>query len=457
MSYQECLTYLDSLTDHAKHLHLLRGHEFSLDRLSSFLTSLGNPEKKLNIIHIAGSKGKGSISILTASVLRAAGYKTGVYTSPHLYDVRERIRVLMPEEGGKNQDDFEGMIPEAALQQLVASLKKIHDSDIDKGLKPLTYFEFLTALAFVYFKEQEVDFVIMETGLGGRLDATNTADAMISVITPISLEHTNILGNTLEAIANEKAAIIKSTARTAVIAPQTDGVRDLIIKRCEAQKVRFVDTSRSVKLTARESTIRCQIFDISGFGEDYPDISTPLLGKHQQDNVAVAFSIVSLLKEFGYVVHREAVYKGFAGVKWPGRFEVIRESPLIVLDAAHNDVSAAVLSRTIFEVCGEKKAIAVIGISADKDLTAFAKALTPAVKKVIGTASGHPRARILNANELAELFPDKETLLISNVHDACEEAVKKMAADDIIVVTGSIFVVAEARKVFKKLLMDKKV
>lgn len=454
MSYQECLTYLDSLTDYAKHLHLLKGNEFSLDRLRIFLRSIGDPQKELKIVHVAGSKGKGSISMMIASILRAAGHKVGLYTSPHLHDVRERVRII---ESKKIEDAFHdpfyGMIAQEDFARHVQELRSVHDKGLAEGLLPLTYFEFLTALAFRYFYEQNVDGVILETGLGGRLDATNVADSLVAVIGPISLEHTNILGATVEEIAGEKAAIIKPTTRYAVMAFQDESVQQVIKQRCSASSVDLIDVRQAVRILFKDGSIDGQCVDLYYGKESYARVSLLSPGKHQAENAAAALASIEALKKLGFAISKEAVYKGLAEAVWPGRFEIIRREPLIILDAAHNGASALALAGTIRDYCKDRKVIAVIGQSVDKDAASFAAALLPVVSLVIWACADHPRAKPLTLGELASLFPEREVVVERTVRSACEQALNMAAQDDVLLITGSVFVVAEARK----FLLDNKV
>ncbi len=459
------MSYLNSFLNYEVHLQNVTSSSFTLDRMKQLLNLMGNPQNQLKIIHVAGSKGKGSTCALVAHVLKEAGYRVGLYTSPHLYHYRERIRIL-----GQNAPSHSEIFPDAieetdieeTLGGMIAAISAI-ESNPEWGA--LTFFEVYTAIAFEYFRRQKVDIVVLEAGLGGRLDATNAAQSSVAVITPISLEHTSILGDTLQKIATEKAAIIKDFNQHVVIAPQDNSVKNIFEKRCEEFGIEPIWVDRQMKYQSLKQSLRGQVVRIEGQMESYDSIHSPLIGRHQLVNMAVAVGVIECLEEEGFVIPKEAVYQGFANVFWPGRFEVIsatrsvarsrhpprfvadggQNNPLIILDGAHNDASAKVLVETIKAVLPGRKVILIFGISNDKNKNAMAKELESIVEKVIATKSHHPRSGNISEKELQEMFPGKESFRTENVEQALALINKETSSSDVILVTGSLFVVSDMR------------
>ena len=397
---------------------------FRLERVSNFLDSIGNPQDRLQSIHVAGSKGKGSTCVFLTYILREGGYRVGLYTSPHLADPRERIRILKP-AGGRRQltADFEGMISRKELADLVTRLKP----EIDKYNKisqhgQLTFFEIFSTLAFQYFLDKKVDFAVLETGLGGRLDATNVVVPLVSVITPISYEHTQKLGKTLGRIAGEKAGIIKPGA-SLVCAPQEKEALDVIRKRCKEKKSRFYLISRIPSGVSR--------------------VNLSLIGEHQKINAAVSVAAVGVLRGRGFKISPLAINKGLSRARWPGRCEAISKKPLVVLDGAQNAASARVLKKAIRDNFKYSKLTLVLGISSDKDIKGICRELKGLADRVILTRAATPRAA--SVDRLAVYFKGQNTFKSDSVKQAMELAKRISRKEDLILVTGSLFVVGEAR------------
>ncbi len=412
--------YLNSFANYEQHLGKASPHDFNLDRIQELLGYLDNPQSKLRIIHVAGTKGKGSTCAFLASILHHAGYKVGLYTSPHLHRVNERIRVLDP-GNLKNREQFPGAIPDEALG-LVLSNMRGHIAKIINEEGVLTYFEVLTAIAFDYFAKREVDVAIIETGLGGRLDATNAADALINVITPISLDHTHLLGNTLAAIAAEKAGIIKHTHSSVVIAPQEREAMDVLLRRCKE----FGITPHLVNPA------------------EIQDKHIALKGAHQTVNAATALAVVDLLKRGHAAISDEAITEGLKNIRWSGRFEEIRQDPTVVVDCAHNAASARALAQTLMDVYPYRPVILVLGVSEDKDVAAICNQLKDSATKIILTKANHPRAHCFNAKEAEDYFKGKAWSLEPDLKQALGKALKAAQQDDVILVTGSVFTVGQA-------------
>lgn len=468
MTYQEALRYLESFIDYEKITDWPYEESLGLGRMRNFLSSINNPQDGLSCLHVAGTKGKGSTCIFIAHILSQAGYNVGLYTSPHLADFRERIRILNGKSGSsqthKGKNDFAGMVSKNGLTGLVKRLKPAIDRFGEHSkFGSLTFFEVYTALAFVYFKEKKADFVVLETGLGGRLDATNVAKPLICAITPISYEHTQRLGNTLRKIATEKAGIIKdilagkSLRRRPIVisAPQKNEAQRVIRQRCKKLKVNLYEVGKDITFKATGSG-----FDVNGIFGRYPDLKIGLLGRHQLINAAVAAGAVEALKFHGVTVGTEAIKNGLARTVWPGRCEIAGRDPWVVLDGAQNAASALALKQTIKENFSRRdkfrqgrkyrRLILVFGISKDKDIKGTSLQLIDFTDTVILTKSGNPRARQPEA--LIKYFSGKPVYITQSVKEARELAKRLASQDDLILVTGSLFVVGEFRDGKTKLL-----
>ena len=427
MNYREALRYILSFTDFEK----LPGSayaaaNFDLRRMEELLGRVGNPQLTPRSIHIAGTKGKGSTAAMIASALTAAGYRTGLYTSPHLHTFRERIQI----------DGV--MISEEELASIATRLQPEVDA-VNKRSRygELTTFEILTALAFVFFAEQRVDFQVLETGLGGRLDATNVVRPKVCIITSISLDHTEVLGDTLAKIAGEKAGIIKPGA-IVVSAPQEAEAESVIRQACERNCSKLIVLGRDVAWRKIAADLEGQSFEVKGGGRSYR-LHIPLLGEHQLENAATA---VAALEAVG--VDIEHIARGLSETRWPGRLQVLRREPLLVVDGAHNGESAIRLGESIREYFNYKRLLLIIGVSSDKDLDGMLQELAPLADVIIATRSRHPRALSLDAL-VKRLGKNRDkSIESSSVADAIHRALQMAGRDDLICVTGSLFVVAEA-------------
>jgi len=435
--YQQALDYIYSFIDYETMLQPRSAAHFDLRRVDELLKRLGNPHLKVKTVHIAGTKGKGSVAAMTASVLTAAGYKTGLYTSPHLTDLRERIRV---------DGDF---IPQEALIKLTDRLKpEIAAVNRKAAYGRLTTFEVLTALGFSYFTDEKVDFQVVEVGLGGRLDATNVVKPEVCVIATIGLDHIDVLGNSPAQIAAEKAGIIKPGAAV-VSSPQTGEVLGVIAETCRKNGVGLILVGRDIGYERLAFKAGRQLMEIKGRFGIY-EISSPLLGSYQLENTATAVAALEGLVDKGFNITREDIIKGLENVNWPGRFQVLGENPLVIADGAHNPVSIRQLKRSLTDYTGGEnkklfnKSILVIGLSADKDIGAMAAELADDFDVIIATRSSHPRA--MDAAPIATEFERYhiETLITETVAGAIEKAFSIAQEDDFICITGSLFVVGEA-------------
>ncbi len=371
-----------------------------LDRIRTLCEALGNPQDKLSFIHVAGTNGKGSFCAMTESILRAAGYRTGLFTSPYIVSFNERMRV-----NGENISDEE-------LVELVEQIRPIADAMEDKP----TEFELITALAFLYFAKHKCEVVVLECGLGGRLDATNIIKRpLLTVITGIAKDHTAILGDTIEQIAAEKAGILK--AGTPLLWCGNDSEAERVIRaRADELKVRILTIKRDA-LSITRMTLNGTDFD---FG-NHKDLHIPLLGTYQPHNAANAISAIDLLKRMDVLIDEDAISEGLASVEWPARFEIIHRDPLIIADGGHNPegIDSAVESiRTYF---GDDKVGIITGVMADKDYAYMASRIASVAERVFCLTPDNPRA--LPAVDYATVFEGLD--IAATAAPSVEEAVTK--------------------------------
>jgi dihydrofolate synthase/folylpolyglutamate synthase len=399
--------------------------------MDELLGRLGNPHLKARTVHITGSKGKGSVAAMVASTLTASGYTTGLYTSPHLHDLNERMRV-----------DWE-MISNEELVALVERLRpEIEAVNEAATYGKLTTFEILTALGFTYFAQKGVDFQVIEVGLGGRLDATNVVHPEVCVITSISLEHTDVLGNTLVEIATEKAGIIKDGSRV-VVSPQAEEVDSVIEEACRTHGAELLRIGRDVNWHNPRYEHERQFFQVKGRLDKY-ELSIPLLGQYQLDNATAAVAALEILAERSPGITTETIRSGLEGVQWEGRLQILSHKPLLVVDGAHNVDSIRRLKQALRQYFNFDRPILVIGLSADKDVAGVVSELVSFFDRVIVTRSIHPRA-MATATIVAEFarkgVKAEET---DDISIALPLALDMAGERDLVCVTGSLFVVAGA-------------
>ena len=446
MNYKAALAYIDTFINSEKSPDFSRqARLYNLDRISHLLAQLGNPHHQLKVVHVAGSKGKGSTAAQIASILIHAGYKTGLFTQPHLITPRERCRInarLISEEGfARYVDRLKPSI------EAMASPPFPPASGGEGGGGRVSFFEIYTALAFCYFADNAVDFAVIEVGLGGRLDATNVVDPLVSVITPISLEHTAILGDTHKAIAKEKAEIIK-TNRPVVLAPQLPEAQS-VFEAVAADRVAPMDmVGRDIHLKRKDWNINGQTFDLTTQSASYPDLFLPLLGEHQAVNAATAIACIEQIRQEGYSVPRTSIYGGLREVRWSGRMQVVGQSPVILLDGAHSPTSAEALCKAIGEVFCYQRLILVVGLMRDKDLQAIGQVLCPFADEVIATQA-FDNPRVTPAEEIVGAWSESEAIfhVCPNVRKAISLAQSIATPSDLICIAGSIYIVGEAMKV----------
>ncbi len=345
------------------------GVKLGLETQRALLEELGNPHEGLAFVHVAGTNGKGSVCAMIESVLRAAGHKTGLYTSPHLVRFNERIQVA-----GRAIADEE-------LAVLIEAVTEADDRQAARpDGRPATFFEFTTALAFVHFRISATQIVVLETGLGGRLDATNAVMPRLSAITSIDLEHTRYLGDTLEAIAAEKAGIIKPGVPV-VLGELPERALDTILKIAGERYAPVIRAGESVTVSRLQQTARGQKIKLESVNADYPPVLLPLLGRHQLANAALAVAALERVGEDeAFSWDSRALKRGLEAVCWPGRAQVLEEDPLVLLDVAHNPSAAAELAATLEELAGGRPVALVAGLLSDKDARGFFASLHPVVR-----------------------------------------------------------------------------
>ena len=437
MNYEAALAYIDTFINSERSPDFSRQARFyNLERISRLLAHLGNPHRRLKVVHIAGSKGKGSTAALIASILTHAGYKTGLFTQPHLITPRERCRINSR------------LISETEFAQYVARLKpSIEVIAESESVGHISFFEIYTALAFTYFADNAVDFAVIEVGLGGRLDATNVVDPLVSVITQISLEHTAILGNTHEAIAKEKAEIIKPS-RPVVSAPQVPKARAVFEAVAADRDAPMAEVGRDIHLKRKDWNINGQTFDLTTQSAFYPDLSLPLHGAHQAVNAATAIGCIERIRQQGYKVPRTSIYGGLKEVRWAGRMQVVAQSPVILLDGAHSPTSAEALCKAIREVFHYRRLILVVGLMRDKNLQAIGEVLCPFADEII-TTQAFDNPRVTSAEEIAGAWSEigANFHVCPSVREAIPLAQSIATTSDLICIAGSIYIVGEAMKV----------
>jgi dihydrofolate synthase/folylpolyglutamate synthase len=448
-AYQETLDYLYSYIDYSLQKTFRYSPEkFDLERMRGFMALLGEPQLDYPVIHIAGTKGKGSVAALCASALQASGNRIGLYTSPHLQDYAERIQV-----------DGEPIL-HADLIALVEEIKPlVHE------IPGITTFELTTALAFLHFSRQDVDVGVLEVGLGGRLDATNVCQPQVTVITSISYDHTYLLGETLAEIAGEKAGIIKPGIPL-VVSPQAEHALAEIERIAAERMAPLIQVGRDYKFEALDGSIEGQAFQVwRAVDGSHSDIDTtdgegnegqpvelriPLLGYHQVENAATAYAALQVARKNGIMVTERGIQRGLQSVHWPGRFEILRRDPPVVIDSAHNRDSAQKLHRTLEEYFPGYPVVLVFGASEDKDIQGMLAELLPRVRQVVATKSAHPRA--IEPGKLADMIAENDLPVVSSpsVEEALDAADALAQDGAAIVVAGSIFIAAAARAAWKE-------
>ncbi|HEY7532637.1 MAG TPA: folylpolyglutamate synthase/dihydrofolate synthase family protein [Nitrospiraceae bacterium] len=421
MNYTESIAYLYGLQKH--------GIKLGLETMLALLARMGSPQARFQSVHIAGTNGKGSTAAMVAAMLQAEGYRVGLYTSPHLVDFRERIKI-----GGR-------MIAEEHVSQLTQHINQSCRQDLSP-----TFFEFTTAMAFQHFADSAIDVAVVEVGLGGRYDATNVLQPVVSAITTIALDHQEYLGSTLAAIAWEKAGVVKPHVPI-VIGRLDKEPAEVIGEIAEGQQAPLHELNRHFWITGNSP----DRFDYHGMTSRYEALSCPLAGRHQLDNAACALAIAEVLAARGLSVSEKAIRRGLHLVEWAGRLETVDEHPTVVLDGAHNSAAAVALAdslTTMMQSGSYRRLILVLGMMRDKDHRAFMMPLRHLVADLVLT-----RADLARAATVSELRATLQDLVPSLYEatmpvDALALAKRLAKPDDLICVTGSLMLVGDVTSLY---------
>lgn len=428
MNYKEALDYLLRFADYER---LPRsGIVWDLRRVERLLERLGNPQYTAGTVHVAGTKGKGSTATMIESILRRAGYRTGIFTSPHLLSFTERIKT-----NGQPISEYDW----ARLTELIRPGVEAVNEEGDFG--ELTTFEIMTAMAFLCFREMGADYQVIETGLGGRIDATNVVRPEICVITSISYDHTDVLGDTLAKIAKEKAGIIKPGS-VVITAPQIPEAMGVIEKVCWNKGVRLVKVGTDITWQREGFTETGQDFSVKGLTDEY-ELKLPLLGDFQLENAAVAVAATEILAENGADVTVKSIAAGLGEVSCPGRLQVLRREPWLIVDEAHNAYSMQQLGRALQGYFKYDRLRLILGFGNDKDVDGMVAEAARMADDIILVASRHPKS--VRPETLVSKFADhsKSARIAGSVPGAVVLALAGAGKKDLICVAGSVFVIAE--------------
>ena len=432
MNYSEATSLLSSLKNF--------GIKLGLERIRELLAYLGHPEEQLKIIHVAGTNGKGSVAAMTASILQASGFRVGRFTSPHLADWRERLAVLE----GKDLSFISRREFCSGIERLKPPINQLQ-----KEKNSPTVFEVLTALALYYFAGKEMDFAIMEVGLGGRLDATNVVKPLVSVITNVALDHQEYLGDTKEKIAREKAGIIKKGG-IVVSAETVPAVSKIIEERCKAKSARLIRIGQDVKILSCQLQVLREKFAVSftvkGLKGLYSNLELSLAGEHQALNAATAIGAVESLSFSGIKIPPQAIRKGLKSVYWPARLEVISKKPVVLIDGAHNPAAAEAVAKTLKQLKqmnGYRELFLIIGCLKDKDIDGMLKVFLPLSSRIIATKPAN--SRVLDPGIIAQKVRNygRKCLIKREINEALNYVSGEARVEDLVLITGSLYLAGE--------------
>lgn len=395
---------------------------FGLTAISDLLKRLGNPQKSYKTVLIAGTNGKGSTAAMLASMLQAAGYKTGLYTSPHLIDVRERIRV--------NQKE----ISFNEFGRVITMIKK-------KANQPVTYFEVLTAAALVYFQRRKVDIAVLEVGLGGRLDATNVCRPLVSVITNIGFDHMAYLGNSLTAIAGEKTGIIKPRG-VCITAAKQKNVLEVLERTCRLNKAVFYRLGKDIKIRKQKNGLATYC----GLHGNLSDLAIPLPGRHQLDNAALALAALEVIGKKGFPADHESIRKGLKNTQWEGRLEILCRHPLLIVDGAHNPAGMRALCQSLKNDFARQRLILIFSALADKNYRKMLQMIAPLAERIILTPIQANRAEpVAKIHEFVKKM-GYDAVIAENTSAAVGLAFDMADEEDMICAAGSLYLVGEIKR-----------
>jgi len=423
--YQENLQYLANMTTF--------GINFGLGRIKELLKRIGNPESTLRVVHIGGTNGKGSTTVMIARILREAGYKVGVFTSPHMHDYRERMVI-----NGL-------MISKEDVIQMISRVRPHLEDMVAEGFEHPTEFEVSTALALLYFADKNVDYAMIEVGLGGAIDSTNVVTPLISVITNVTMDHMDYLGSDVVSIAKVKAGIIKPQS-VVVTASEDPEVIKVLRDQAKAMNVPLWLVGEDVHWESKWSGELEQEFDLVGLHSNYSKLRLRLMGLHQLRNAATAVTVCEVLKsDYGVTIPREAIYTGLREVEWIGRLELLSLKPKILLDGAHNVDGAQALAQAL-PLYERERLVLCLGMLADKEREKVVKMLVPLADEIIITRPNSPRAGDWKAlGTLAEEY-GRPVTCIEDPKEAVIFALTRLGEKDMLCVTGSIYMLADARQ-----------
>jgi dihydrofolate synthase / folylpolyglutamate synthase len=407
-----------------------RGWGTTLDGMREAMGKLGDPQNELRAIHVAGTNGKGSVCAIASAILQAAGMDVGLYTSPHLMDVKERIAINNRKIG------------ERALAELIVRARDILEGDGISTATKLTFFEFVTAIGMMYFVERDVDVAVIEVGFGGRLDATNVLPSSVAAITQIGLDHTEYLGKTIEAIATEKAGIIKKGC-TVVSSAGDPSAMGVIGERALAQRCTLVENGKDFLAKNIRASLSGTTFDYRG-ARDIQNLRTNLLGRHQAENAATAIAACDeLARREGFAITDSQIEEGLRNVQWHGRLEIVSRKPLTILDCGHNPPAIRKLMESLADL-GINPDTVIYASSKDKDYTTSTSILFPKAKRLILTRYGAPRS--VEPEILAQLpsAQGKPVFLSSDIAEALEISKEVTPREEVVLIVGSVFLVGDA-------------
>lgn len=444
-SYADAMKWISDRIDYEKIRPRKSSRHFRLERMTALLQAIGSPHERIPVVHIAGTKGKGTTAAILHSILVSSNIKTGLFTSPHLHRFEERMRV--------NHDLPSEDLVTSLVRRLIDALAHQVDPTVEDGP---TYFEIATLLAWMLFDHAKVDLAILETGLGGRLDCTNTCHPLLTIITSIGLDHTEILGDTIEEIAAEKAGIIKQGIPniTAVHQPEVLDVIRSVAKTNHSRLIEFQNVYSVQVDLCRDGN--CQVFSLTGAHAEFPSLRMPLLGEHQVTNAGLAIVAAEQLRDRFSAISAETIRRGVESVSWPIRFEIIGDSPVVILDAAHNPDSVEAFVKTYKSCFAGSKSIVLFGGSQDKDVRQMLQHLVKEMPTRLLILSRYSNShRACDPDLLLKLVepmlgPDQQALVVEAAGNGLKVAMAKARQAETVAVLGSIFFSAEIRELISR-------
>lgn len=431
MNYTEAIEYIQNTSKY--------GNNTGTKRVEKILDILGNPHKDLKCIHIAGTNGKGSITSMITSILIESGYRVGMYTSPYIEDFEERIQI--------NREN----ISKDDLAYYTTIVSETIEKVVSMGWGYPTEFETITCIMFLYYSKKQIDYAVIEVGLGGKSDSTNVIKPLVSIITSISYDHVSILGNTIEEIASEKAGIIKENVPV-ILYPQQQGAYKVIEKTCKEKgsKLIQIDENLIYHIPNEDFNKSYQLLQIKTNKDEYK-VQLSLLGSHQRMNCAVAIYTIEELMDRGIKITKEDILRGLSNVKWPGRLEMLKSNPLVVLDGAHNLDGITKLKESVEHYFRYKKLVLIIGILSDKDVEKMIEIITPMADKIIAVTPNSYRGK--TAQELIKIIEkhNKNCEALDEYKEAYIKALDYCDNEDMILICGSLYMIGDMRKIIRNI------